>query len=114
MSYDLFNQRDSLSRELSESINLMQQYGTDYAQKDSRYQITLAETATRMKADGETATMISLTIRGTDKVPKMRMDRDIAEVMYKTAQEKIQVVKLQLKLVEAQIEREWQTARREP
>ena len=112
MGYDLFTQRDDLSRELSESISAMERCGKDYAQKDSRYQIELAETAARMKADGETATMINLTIRGTGKVPKVRLDRDISEVMYQTAKEKIQAVKLQLKLVEAQIEREWTQARR--
>ena len=112
MGYDLFNQRDDLSRELFESIKLMEQYGTDYARKDSAYQIELYETATRLKAQGETATMISLTIKGNGKVPKVRLDRDIAEVMYKTAQEKINAIKLQLKLVEAQIEREWSQAKR--
>ena len=51
-------------------------------------------------------------IHGTGDVPKLRMNRDIAKVMYDTAYEKIQSVKLQLRLLEGQIEREWAQAKR--
>ena len=112
MSYELFAQRDGLSKELSESINMMQKYGMDFAQKEHDYKVEIAQTALKLRDDGMAVTMVNTVIHGTGKVPKLRMDRDIAEVMYKTAQEKIQSVKLQLKLVEAQIEREWSQAKR--
>lgn len=113
MGFELFTQRDSLSRELSEAINLMQNYGIKAAQAEADYKIELAKTALQLKTDGMTATLIGTVIHGTGKVPKLRMDRDIAEVMYKTAQEKINSTKIQLKLVEAQIEREWSMTKRQ-
>lgn len=112
MSMELFSQRDALARELSESIKLMATYGTKYAEAEADYKVELAKTALKLRDDGMAVTMISTVIHGTGKVPKLRMNRDIAEVMYKTAQENIQSVKLQLKLVEAQIEREWAEAKR--
>ena len=112
MGYELFAQRDSLSKELSESITMMGKYGADYAKKECDYKVELAQAALKLRDDGMAVTMINTVIHGTGKVPKLRMERDIAEVMYKTAIEKIQSVKLQLKLVEAQIDREWSQAKR--
>lgn len=112
MGYELFQQRDNLSRELSESIELMGQYGVKYARAEADYKVALAQTALKLKAEGMAVTMINTVIHGTGEVPKLRMERDIAEVMYKTSQEKIQSVKLQLRLVEAQVEREWSQAKR--
>lgn len=109
---ELFTQRDGLSKELSESINMMGHYGTKYAKAEAEYKIELAKTALKLKDDGMAVTMINTVIHGTGKVPNLRMERDIAEVMYKTAQEKIQSVKLQLRIIEAQIEREWSQAKR--
>lgn len=110
--YELFAERDGLSKELSESINLMAHYGNKYAKAEADYKVELAKTALKLKDDGMAVTMINTVIHGTGGVPKLRMERDIAEVMYKTAQEKIQSVKLQLRLIEAQIEREWAQAKR--
>lgn len=45
--------------------------------------------------------------RGDAKIAAMKFDRDAKEALYKAAQEAIQSYKLQMKLTEAQIEREW-------
>ena len=110
--FELFTERDHLSKELSGSINMMADYGQRYAKAEADYKVELAKTALKLKDDGMKATMIGIVIHGTGNVPKLRMDRDIAEVMYRTSQEKIQSLKLQLRIVEAQIEREWSQARR--
>lgn len=113
MGFELFNQRDELSAKLSEAIRLMAKYGNDYAEAECAYKVELAKTALKLKDDGMAVTMINTVIHGTGAVPKLRMKRDVAEVMYKTAQENIQSVKLQLRLIEAQIEREWAQSKRE-
>ena len=105
--YDLINEKNGLQARLSNSIKLMAQYGRDYAKAESDYKIALAQTALKLKDSGMAVTMMNLVIYGTDPVPRLRFKRDTAEVMYKTAQEDIQSVKLQLRLIEAQIEREW-------
>ena len=85
----------------------MAKYGIEYAAAESEYKVSLAQTALKLKDGGMGATMLNLVIYGTKPVPELRLKRDTAEVMYKTAQENIQSIKLQLRLVEAQIEREW-------
>lgn len=110
--FELFTERDNLSRELSASIDVMANAGCKYAKAEAEYKIELAKTALELKDKGMAVTMISMVINGTGNVPKLRMERDIAEVMYRTSQEKIQSLKLQLRIVEAQIEREWSQANR--
>ena len=110
--YELFTQRDGLLRELSGFNKQMEQYGAKLAKAEADYKVELAKTALKLKDDGMAATMISMVIHGTGDVPKLRMERDVAEVMYKAAQEKINSIKLHLRVVEAEIEREWSQAKR--
>lgn len=112
MGYELFRERDDLGRQLSESIKMMRRYGNDYACAEADYKVALAQTALKLRSDGMPVTMINTVIYGTAEVPKLRMKRDVAEVMYKSAQEEIQSVKLRLRLIESQIEREWEQAKR--
>ena len=104
---DLLNEKNELEQKLSKSVKLMQRYGIEFAQAEHDYKIELAKTALDLKDKGTAVTMLPLVIYGTGAVPKLRLQRDTAEVMYKTAQENIQSMKLRLRLVEAQIEREW-------
>ena len=113
MGYELFSQRDDLSKKLSEGIRLMAKYGNEYAKAEHDYKIEVAKTALELKDSGMAVTMIGMVIYGTKKVPEYRLKRDIADVMYRTAQENINSIKLQLRLLEAEIERQWEQAKRE-
>ena len=104
---DLINEKNGLCVRLSEGIRLMAKYGREYAQAENDYKVELAKTALSLKDSGMAVTMINTVIYGTGQVPMLRLKRDTAEVMYKTSQENINSIKLQLRLVEAQIEREW-------
>lgn len=110
--YELFQERDRLQKELSTAVHQMAKYGNDLAAAEANYKTELAQTALKLKDDGMAVTMINMVVYGTDKVPKKRLDRDIAEVMYKTSQERIQSLKLQIRILESQIEREWGQAKR--
>ena len=113
MGYELFQQRDELQKRLSHGIDLMAKYGNEYAKTRQEYEVEKAKAALRMREEGVPVTQIQMVIYGTGNVPKKRFERDTAEVMYKTAQENIQSIKLQLRLIEAQIDREWGQAKRE-
>ena len=110
--YYLFQERDRLQKELSAAVHQMAKYGNDLAAAEANYKVSLAQTALKLKDDGMAATMINLVVYGTDEVPKKRLQRDIAEVMYRSSQENIQSLKLQLRLAEAELERTWGQAKR--
>lgn len=56
---------------------------------------------------GTPVTIISDICRGNPEIAKMRFERDCAEVVYKSALEAINAMKLQIRVLDAQVGREW-------
>lgn len=104
---DLYEEIQSLRRKLDICIKELRKNGTAYAEADRAYQVKRSEVALKLKADGMAVSMIGIVIRGLPEVEKYRFDREVAEVVYKANQEAINSYKLQLRLVEAQLQREW-------
>jgi hypothetical protein len=53
--------------------------------------------------------LIDKTCYGIPEVAELRFKRDVAEAVWKANQEAIQSIKLQLRLLDAQLAREWAT-----
>lgn len=88
-------------------MSLLRQHGEDLAQKERDYQLIKAKTWRILKAEGWTSTDLNATIKGQPEVAKAMFARDSAQVMYEANQEHINVVKLELRVVENQVAREW-------
>lgn len=101
----MINALNDYSRKLTEAVKLMGHYGREYAAAERDYKIALAQEALRLKSEGMAVTLIDKVVYG--HCAKERFARDSAEVMYKTAQENIQSIKLQIRILENQIQREW-------
>ncbi len=56
---------------------------------------------------GTPTTIIESVCRGDEEIAKLRMNRDIADTMWRTAMEMIQAVKLEMRIVQDAIEREY-------
>ena len=104
---ELITQLNDLNGQLSQGIRLMGRYGREYARAEHDYKIELAKEAIRLREKDIPVTMIQLRIYGTGDVPEKRFKRDTAKVMYDTAQENINAIKLKMRLLEAQIDREY-------
>ena len=96
-----------LSAKLHESVRLMAKYGREYANAESAYKVQLAQTALRLKADNMPVTLIDKVVYGQPEVAEKRLKRDIADVMYNAAKENINSLKLQIRILDSQINREW-------
>lgn len=105
--YDLVNQINTLNSELTQSIKLLRKNGNEYAKAEAEYQTLKAQTVLKMKDAGASITEISLSIKGQPEVAEKLFARDVAKVMYEANQEHINTVKLQLRLLDNQIAREW-------
>lgn len=99
------NELNELTARLSTAVNMLQKYGKDYALAERNYKVALSEQALRLRAQDMPVTLIDKVIHG--KVANERFNRDTAEVLYKTAQENINAIKLQIRILDAQIAREW-------
>lgn len=107
-SYDLWQEIQQKTRELETCVMELRRSGTAYAQAEREYKVKLREWCLRLKADGMAVGMIDKTCYGIPEVAELRFRRDVAETVYKANTEAINSIKLQLRLIDAQLTREWQ------
>lgn len=106
---DLINDLQSKTKQLEISIKQLRKSGTDYAQAERDYKVLLRKECLKLREDGMPIGMIDKTCYGIPSVAEARFKRDVAEVVYKANLEAINSIKLQMRLLESQIQREWGT-----
>ena len=104
---DLVNALNDTVIRLDNGIKNMFKTGKAYASANHDYKVAVYEEAYRMKAAGETMTMINIALKGSPKVAPLLLERDTQKVLYDAALETINILKLKAKLLEAQIDREY-------
>lgn len=104
---DLYQELQHKTKQLETSVKMLRENGSKYALAEHDYKILVAKKVFEMKDNGVPATLINLTVYGDREVAKLRLDRDIAETIYNANQESINSLKLQLRLIESQLSREW-------
>lgn len=107
MEYDLYQELQSKTKQLDMSIRQLRKSGTDYAQAERDYKILLRTECLRLRDDGMAIGMIDKTCYGIPAVAELRFKRDVAEAVYKANMEAINSIKLQMRLIENQLSREW-------
>lgn len=107
MNYDLYSELQEKTKQLEVSIKQLRKSGTAYAEAERDYKILLRAECLRLRDEGMAVGMIDKTCYGIPSVAEARFKRDTAEVVYKANLEAINSFKLQMRLIEAQISREW-------
>ena len=106
---DLFNELQTKTKELEISIKSLRQTGTNYAQAEKDYKVLLRQECLRLRDEGMAIGMIDKTCYGITSVAEARFKRDVAEAVYRANQEAINSIKLQMRLIENQLSREYNT-----
>lgn len=104
---DYVNQIQELTKRLNTSVVKLRDYGRELAEAERDYKITLRQEALKLRSDGMAVTLINQIVYGIPEVAQKRFNRDIAETMHQTAQENINSIKLQIRILESQVQREW-------
>lgn len=104
---ELYLELQAKTKQLDTSIKQLRKSGTDYAEAERAYKILLRQECLKLRDDGMAIGMIDKTCFGIPSVAEARFKRDVAEAVYKANFEAINSLKLQLRLIEAQISREW-------
>lgn len=92
---------------LREATREYAEAGRRAAQDEARYQSVKATRALEMRAQGESAAMINLLIKGDPTVNDYLMQRECSKALYEATKEQINTLKLSIRIIENQIEREW-------
>lgn len=104
---DLQNELQYKIEQLKLSVKDLRTNGTKYAEAERKYKIKLREECMRLRDEGMAIGMIDKVCYGIQSVADLRYERDVAETIYKANQEAINSTKLQLRLIENQISREY-------
>lgn len=96
-----------LERQLNSELATLMKHGVDYCEAERLYQMEKTKEILRMKKEGMPTTLIPQLVKGLNNVAILDFERNKAEVVYKANLEAINIKKIELRVLEAQIEREW-------
>lgn len=107
---DLYEEIQKLMYELTASIKRLRTNGAKLAEAERDYKIKLRQEALRLRAGDMPVTLINNIIYGIEEVAEKRFKRDVEQANYDANKEHINVTKLKLRILEAQLSREWGAA----
>lgn len=85
--------------------------GIQAAQAEYEYKLEEAKKTLELRDEKLPVTLIPTLTKGDEKVAKMRLARDVAEVRYKSAQERINAIKKEISVLAEEINREWSNSK---
>lgn len=92
-------------------VSQMRHAGVQYAENEAAYRTALARAILEERAKGTPATLTGDIVRGREDIADLKMRRDAAEANYKAFAEEINVNKLRIRVLDAQLAREWSQAK---
>ena len=107
MDYDLFTTIEQKTKELETAVRSLRKTGQAFAAAERDYKILLRQECLKLRDEGMAIGMIDKTCYGIPSVAAARFQRDCSEAVYKANLESINSIKLQLRLLDAQLSREW-------
>ena len=100
-------QLNDLQIALNETINLKGVQGKELADAEKEYKIALQQQVLILKDQGMAATLINLVVYGMPEVAELRYRRDFAKSRYEVSGEKINALKLNIRVLQDIIDKEW-------
>lgn len=105
---DLVNELQQKTNELNISIKKLRETGTEFAEAERNYKILLRQECLKLRDEGMAIGMIDKVCYGIPSVAEARFKRDVAKTTYDANQDFINSIKLQLRLIESQIQRDYE------
>ena len=104
---DLFNELNNLTSQLNNSLKQLRTNGIKLAEAEKEYKIAVNKKALELRSQDIPVTLINQIIYGYTDIAELRFLRDSAEVVYKANLEAINTLKLQIRIVSNQLDKEW-------
>ena len=108
---ELYQEIQRLNSLLDKAISELKERGRAYANAYKTYRMLLSKELLRLKDEGVPATTSYDIARGKEEIATAKENEIITESLYKSCQEAILVYKLQIKILENQLQREWGQAK---
>lgn len=103
----LYNELDDKVKMLDLALSEFRKRGEVLAKSKRDYQAALSKEILIQRDNGMPVTIISDICRGMPEIADLRFKKDVAEALYKSAGEAIQCTKLTIRIIESQINRDF-------
>lgn len=100
----LINEIERLRKDLNSTISELNKTGYEKAKTEYTYRVALAKELLINKDKGLAATLNNDVSRGNTEIARHKFNRDVSETVYETTLEKLRAIKIELGIVERQIE----------
>lgn len=104
---DLLEELQCKTKELETSVKALRKSGSDYAEAYTDYRIKLSVKLVELRDSGMPVTIAYDVARGEREIAKAKYNEIVKEAIYKANMEAINSIKLQIKIIESQLNREW-------
>ena len=108
---DLWQELSEKRALLDKAIDTLANNGYELGAKERDYKIAINKKALELRAEDTPVTLINTIIYGYEDIAKLRFDRDMAQVKYNANNEYINTLKLQIRILENQLSREYSNTR---
>lgn len=104
---DLTNELNNLISKLDVSVKSLRKTGSEYAKAYTDYRVALAKELLILKEEGYAITLAGDIARGKPEIAKLKFKEISTEAIYKANQEAINSTKLQIKIIQEQLNKEF-------
>lgn len=104
---DLINELWRINDLLTKALEQYKARGQEYAKAYTTYRKMLAKELLELKAQGTPVTIAYDIARGKEEIANAKEQEIITESLYKSCQEAIQTYKLQIRIIQSQINTEY-------
>ena len=104
---DLYIELQGRVSMLDKALQQLGNRGRAWADAEQKYRVALSQRIAVEREKGTPVTIISDVCRGVPEIARLKFERDVADVVYKSAMEACSVYKIQVRVLENQIDREY-------
>ena len=104
---DIVNELNEKCRLLDNSIRMLRKTGSEYAKSYTDYRVALAKELLILKDEGYAITLAGDIARGKPEIAHLKFEEISKEAIYKANMESINVLKLEIKILQEQINKEF-------
>ncbi len=110
MSTATINELSALLSELSKATADLDEKGLELARAERSYRIELSKALLQGRATGCPVTLLLDICRGDDVVANRKFKRDVAQASYDATKERINAIKLNIRILDGQLNRDLELA----
>jgi hypothetical protein len=104
---DIANEISQKISLLDNSIKMLRKTGSEYAKAYTDYRVALAKELLILKDEGYAITLAGDIARGKPEIAHLKFEEISKEAIYKANMESINVLKLEIKIIQEQLNKEY-------